>query len=653
MKALNRQLSDPEVARQEGATELEGPPLTSIKHITRSEVADYRERTKWINNPAYQPQNHIEACKILGIANPDQPRMEGLLGNLKFDFHQPTGINAMVTFEDSCVGGGLLAEEVGLGKTVMVIGLLLFRSNQRREAIIRGDEVPKALPTIIIMPQSLIPQWRDEILKFTDRFTIVIYYGAGKQSGDPKVVYLGSAKKTRLTRNHPYFNGDEANSDVIILTSYTTLMVRHGPKVQKEWLIQEHCNKVKGTTRKEAELWLRDNGFAYESLCKHCPHQLHGLFAREILDEGHEIRHQSPEIGFTVNNLGATYRHIISGTPTFNSLEEFCGLMHFLQNPELEKKEYLQRLGFEEDDIIDFVSADGEELEPLDAALYDFDPYTVPDDDPRAPLKYCQQAMTIHIFNKILGYSLAEQGARMAQIFRKIMVRRTHSSKLDGRSIGETLPSVQRMVFECDFTEQERRHYDAANADTSTALFKKGKNANSVEWNTTTYRKLCLLSTWLGFQYLLDYKATKLAAKRKNMDALSILKDLRAGQKRKGIPTNQQIPVNKNIDGKDVQTILHWHCVGSPKLRKLLGILAEIIVLRQEKALLWVNNPAQSEWLEHVSLSQSITLICRRLIRGYRFSASAVSTPDSFAQIFVRKSKTVSYRTSILNPKRQ
>lgn len=196
---------------------------------------------------------------------------------------------------------------------------------------------------------------------------------------------------------------------------------------------------------------------------------------------------------------------------------------------------------------------------------------------------------------------MAEQGARVAQVLQKIMVRRTHLSTLNGRKIGDSLPSVQRLVYECDFTAEERAHYEVAANDTSSTLFRKNKTQNSVDWNTTSYRKLCLLSSWVGFEYLLDYKANKLASKRKNMSALTILKDLRAGQARKKIPKDQQIPVYADTDEKDVQTILNWHCVGSPKLRKLLGILAEVVVLRKEKSLLWINTPAQSEWLEHVS----------------------------------------------------
>jgi hypothetical protein len=171
-------------------------------------------------------------------------------------------------------------------------------------------------------------------------------------------------------------------------------------------------------------------------------------------------------------------------------------------------------------------------------------------------LNYCHEAIEVHIFNKIRGYSLAEQGARMAQVFEKVMVRRTHSSSISGRAIGGTLPSVQRIIYDCDFTAQERRHYDAAISDTSTTLFRKTKNATAVEWSTTTYRKLCLGTSWIGYVYLLDYKAAKLASNRKTMSTLPILKDLRVSQQRKKIASGNQIPVNKDTDITDVQHIL-------------------------------------------------------------------------------------------------
>lgn len=169
---MNQELSGDSDDADDGG---DGLTLSQIKDITAEEIKQYQERNKWIDNPAYQPQNHDQACQNLGIPNPQQPRIEGLLPSINLEMHQPTAINALVEFEDLCVGGGLNAEEVGLGKTVEIIGLLLHRSNQRKAAIARKENVSKALPTLVVLPQSLIEQWRDEIFEFTDRFTVCMY----------------------------------------------------------------------------------------------------------------------------------------------------------------------------------------------------------------------------------------------------------------------------------------------------------------------------------------------------------------------------------------------------------------------------------------------------------------------------------------------
>ena len=309
-----------------------------IQDITEEVIERYREQTQWVDNPAYQPQNHDEACKKLGIANPSQPRIEGLLLSLSFDRHQPTAINALVEFENSCVGAGLNAEEVGLGKTVEIIGLLLFRSNERKSAIARGELVSKALPTLIVLPQNLVKQWQDEIFQFTDRFTVVVYYGPSRKSADEKVVHIPKSESNgKLTRSHRLFQGSEENSDVIVLTSYATYTTRHGPKVQWNWLVErcrdQNIEGSKKPTRRQAERLLQDEGIDYQSIDERCPHQLHGLFDRVILDEGHTIRHQSVDIGWVISNLGSRYRHILSGTPTFDGIEEFAGIMRFLRTP--------------------------------------------------------------------------------------------------------------------------------------------------------------------------------------------------------------------------------------------------------------------------------------------------------------------------------
>ena len=60
------------------------------------------------------------------------------------------------------------------------------------------------------------------------------------------------------------------------------------------------------------------------------------------------------------------------------------------------------------------------------------------------------------------------------------MIRRNQTSLLKGIPIGQSLPSVQRMVFVCDFTETERAHYDYMMQNETTSLFRKSKDRNQL-----------------------------------------------------------------------------------------------------------------------------------------------------------------------------
>ena len=574
-------------AEEDRATDIHGLPLTDIKTMTPEEIATYRECHQWLDNPAYQPQDHEQACKELNIQNPDRPRIEGFFPSVHLKFFQPVAVHRLVQIENSLVQGGILGEEMGLGKTIEIIALLLHRSNQRRIARQKNLKLEKALPTLILMPKVLINQWKDEILRFTDRFKILVYYGVAKHNDDARLLY----HKGVLTKASPLFNGSHENSDVIILSSYTTWGTRHGPKKQWKWLTQI-CAEQNNTTTKEADKRLKEGNADYNWPVEQCPFQLSGQFERVILDEGHEIRNLSKENGIAVLYTNARYRHIMTGTPIVNDLSEFGNLMLFLQNKSFHDEPYLRNLGFEP---VNSRSA-------FQKIIDNFDPWSVPDDDARSELRLSKEALDTWVFDKQKGLSMAEIGSRLTGLFRHIMVRRSYASYLNGRRIGEDLPSVQRLVFECHFTPLERQHYESAYSSTSSALFKKNKNQSAVVCSTTTYRKLCLITSWLGFAHLLHYKVQKLKEFRKqNGTARTMIKHMRANQRAQKLPADKRVQVPQSED--DVQEILDIHCTGSPKLRKLLSILAEVVVLRKEKVSIWLNMPAQMEWLCCVSSS--------------------------------------------------
>ncbi len=64
--------------------------------------------------------------------------------------------------------GGCLADDMGLGKTLQTIAIL-------------ADSYPKEeLPTLIVMPRSLLFNWRSEVEKFAPQLTTYTYYGSSR-----------------------------------------------------------------------------------------------------------------------------------------------------------------------------------------------------------------------------------------------------------------------------------------------------------------------------------------------------------------------------------------------------------------------------------------------------------------------------------------
>jgi len=66
--------------------------------------------------------------------------------------------------------GGCLADDMGLGKTVQVLALLA-RHHERR-----GRRTPRP-PSIVVVPRSLVFNWRAEAERFTPRLRVVVHSG--------------------------------------------------------------------------------------------------------------------------------------------------------------------------------------------------------------------------------------------------------------------------------------------------------------------------------------------------------------------------------------------------------------------------------------------------------------------------------------------
>lgn len=98
---------------------------------------------------------------------------EGFVGHLRD--YQRQGLGWM-EFLRRFSFGGCLADDMGVGKTAQVLALL----ETRRE--LRGAEPVR--PSLVVVPRSLIFNWKQEAARFTPRLRVLDYTGAGRSNAD-------------------------------------------------------------------------------------------------------------------------------------------------------------------------------------------------------------------------------------------------------------------------------------------------------------------------------------------------------------------------------------------------------------------------------------------------------------------------------------
>ena len=85
--------------------------------------------------------------------------------------------------------GGILAEEMGLGKTVEMMALLcLHRQDPSTKRTLSPGNLPQSSATLIITPPAILQQWKTELETLAPSLSVFIYNGlrveAGKQDYD-------------------------------------------------------------------------------------------------------------------------------------------------------------------------------------------------------------------------------------------------------------------------------------------------------------------------------------------------------------------------------------------------------------------------------------------------------------------------------------
>ncbi|KAL6706719.1 DNA repair protein rad16 [Coniothyrium glycines] len=186
---------------------------------------------------------------------------------------QLEGVSWMVRQEQTQWKGGLLGDEMGMGKTIQAVSLIM-------------SDYPAKQPTLVCVPPVALMQWSNEIREYTDnKLKVLVYHGTNAK-----------CKKMSIK---------ELKSHDVIMVSYNSLESLH---------------------RKETKGWSRGDDIIKEASPLHAIH-----YHRLILDEAHSIKSRNTGVAKACFALTGTYKWCLSGTPVQNRIGEFFSLLRFLE----------------------------------------------------------------------------------------------------------------------------------------------------------------------------------------------------------------------------------------------------------------------------------------------------------------------------------
>ena len=147
--------------------------------------------------------------------------------------------------------GALLADDMGLGKTLQAITLMLSRASQG--------------PQLVVVPTSVVMNWRDELVRFAPSLNVKILNTQGEE-------------RNAMIRDAKAFD--------IVITTYGLLSNEEDALTSRTW------NTI-------------------------------------VLDEAHTIKNRETKMSQSAMKLKADFRLLLTGTPLQNHVSEMWNLMQF------------------------------------------------------------------------------------------------------------------------------------------------------------------------------------------------------------------------------------------------------------------------------------------------------------------------------------
>jgi DNA repair protein RAD16 len=270
--------SNPKAARGRKKKLTRGEKEEAVGRRARfAHIADKWERKRAMNRERAE-QHHpklrtmwddLKKIPVLEAQKAEQP--ESITRRLKP--FQLEGLSWMIRQEKTHYKGGLLGDEMGMGKTIQAVSLIM-------------SDYPAKQPTLVCVPPVALMQWSNEIREYTDnKLKVLVYHGT-------------NAKCKKMS--------------VKELKSYDVIMVSY--------------NSLESLHRKETKGWSRGEDIIKEASALHAIH-----YHRLILDEAHSIKSRNTGVAKACFALTSNYKWCLSGTPVQNRIGEFFSLLRFLE----------------------------------------------------------------------------------------------------------------------------------------------------------------------------------------------------------------------------------------------------------------------------------------------------------------------------------
>lgn len=154
-------------------------------------------------------------AQLRALARPDaDPSLpKGFTGELRP--YQKVGLGWMTALGETGFGG-VLADDMGLGKTVQALAYLAARTE--------NTELPKRMPSLLIVPTSLVGTWVAEAARFTPDLTVLVLHGPVRKS-----LFDQIGKHDIVITTYPLLHRD---GDVLFAQRYDTVILDEAQMVK-------------------------------------------------------------------------------------------------------------------------------------------------------------------------------------------------------------------------------------------------------------------------------------------------------------------------------------------------------------------------------------------------------------------------------------